>query len=47
MQITNEDIESANRIITCETHNKKCKYMQSPSRCSCCNKRICLCNYIL
>jgi hypothetical protein len=38
--------ELDNRIIFCETHGKKCTFTAG-TRCACCGKRVCLCNYVL
>jgi len=38
---------SQNKIVLCELHGKRCQFIHSCRKCPCCNKKICLCNYIL
>jgi hypothetical protein len=36
--------------VFCETHSRRCRLVPraaGASRCPCCAKRVCLCNYIL
>ena len=48
MQMISEDSENSTaRAILCETHNKRCQFISRVSKCPCCNKKVCLCNYIL
>jgi len=35
------------KILLCELHGKRCAFVQSYKKCPCCNKKICLCNYVL
>ncbi|WP_415284006.1 hypothetical protein [Candidatus Nitrososphaera sp. FF02] len=39
-----EELEQ--RTIFCETHGRKCRFVQG-TKCACCGKRVCLCNYVL
>jgi hypothetical protein len=35
------------RFVFCETHSRRCKFSAGNSKCPCCGKRVCLCNYVL
>jgi hypothetical protein len=46
MQAIAKEIESG-RSVFCETHSRYCEFVSRSSKCACCGKRVCLCNYVL
>lgn len=47
MELTANDLGDRVRMMFCEIHNKRCQIVKGNGKCSCCNKKMCLCNYIL